>query len=122
MAIATNAMPIGEGHMVDHRIRVSLGALAVALLMPQVASAQDKPPALAAEADQSRGIPDIVVTAQKRAENVQNVPIAISAFTASALQERAVGSIAQLSAIAPNVNLDAGTPFSGSQAVLSAYI
>jgi len=69
-----------------------------------------------------QGIGEIVVTAQKRAENVQKVPIAISAFTARALQERAVGNIAQLSAIAPNVNLDAGTPFSGSTAVLAAYI
>ncbi len=68
------------------------------------------------------GIQEIVVTAQKRAENVQNVPIAISAFTASALQERAVASVAQLSNIAPNVTLDAGTPFSGSSSVLSAYI
>ncbi|QGP81207.1 TonB-dependent receptor [Sphingobium sp. CAP-1] len=70
----------------------------------------------------SGGIAEIVVTAQKRAENVQDVPIAISAFTSEALQERAVGSVSQLSAIAPNVNLDAGTPFSGSTAVLAAYI
>jgi len=68
------------------------------------------------------GIEEIVVTAQKRSENVQNVPIAISAFGATALQERAVTSVASLSAIAPNVTLDAGTPFSGSAAVLSAYI
>lgn len=71
---------------------------------------------------QDSGIAEIVVTAQKRAENVQDVPIAISAFGADTLKERAVGSVAQLSAIAPNVNLDAGTPFSGSPAVLSAYI
>ncbi|MGK2911746.1 MAG: TonB-dependent receptor [Sphingobium sp.] len=75
------------------------------------------------DADASTGgIADIVVTAQKRAENVQDVPIAISAFTSEALQERAIGSVSQLSAIAPNVNLDAGTPFSGSTAVLAAYI
>src|SRR3546814_20020699 len=54
----------------------------------------------------SAGIAEILVTAQKRAENVQDVPIAISAFTAEALPERAVCSVAQLSAIAPNVNLD----------------
>lgn len=67
-------------------------------------------------------IPDIVVTAQKRSENVQNVPIAISAFTANALKERAVGDVSALSAIAPNVTLDASTPFSGSSAVLGASI
>lgn len=84
------------------------------------AVAQETPPS--EPAVQSDGIADIVVTAQKRAENVQDVPIAISAFTSEALQERAIGSVAQLSAIAPNVNLDAGTPFSGSTAVLAAYI
>jgi iron complex outermembrane recepter protein len=81
-------------------------------------------PAFAQEAadDQQGGIAEIVVTAQKRAENVQDVPIAISAFTADSLSERAVTSVAALSNIAPNVTLDAGTPFSGSSAVLSAYI
>ena len=68
------------------------------------------------------GIGEIVVTAQKRAENVQQVPIAISAFTSTALQERAVTSVAALSNLAPNVTLDAGTPSSGSSSVLAAYI
>lgn len=68
------------------------------------------------------GIEEIVVTAQKRAQNVQDVPIAISAFTSTALQERAVGDVSALSGLAPNVTLDAGTPFSGSKSVLGAYI
>jgi iron complex outermembrane recepter protein len=48
-------------------------------------------PALAqtAPAEEAQGgIQEIIVTAQKRSENVQNVPIAISAFTAEALSER----------------------------------
>jgi outer membrane receptor protein involved in Fe transport len=65
---------------------------------------------------------EVVVTAQKRSENLQDVPITISAFTASALQERAVGNVAQLSNLAPNVTLDGGTPFSGSPSVLSAFV
>ncbi len=84
--------------------------------------AQATPAPAAQDSKPNDGIAEIVVTAQKRAENVQDVPIAISAFGADTLKERAVGSVAQLSAIAPNVNLDAGTPFSGSPAVLSAYI
>ena len=89
---------------------VSLATLSVALAGPAFAQ------------ESAYQIEEVVVTAQKRAENVQDVPIAISAFTASALQERAVASVASLSNIAPNVTLDAGTPFSGSSAVLSAYI
>ena len=94
--------------------------LATTSLISFPALAQDN--AAAVEAQDNGGIAEIIVTAQKRAENVQNVPIAISAFTSEALQERAIGSVAQLSAIAPNVSLDGGTPFSGSNAVLSAFI
>ena len=80
-------------------------------------------PAFAQEAQSDDGgIAEIVVTAQKRAENVQDVPIAISAFTAEAMQERGVTDVSSLSNLAPNVTLDAGTPFSGSGAVLAAYI
>jgi iron complex outermembrane receptor protein len=65
---------------------------------------------------------EITVTAQKRIENIQQVPIAISAFSAEALQQKAITSVDQLSNLSPNVNLDAGAPFSGSDTVLSAYI
>lgn len=71
---------------------------------------------------QSTGIDMIVVTAQKREENVQDVPIAISAFAGDSLWERAVADVSSLSNISPNVTLDAGSPFSGSSSVLSAYI
>ena len=99
---------------------VSLAVLATALATP--AFAQSDPQAQATTTASSGGIEEIVVTAQKRSENVQNVPISISAFTSTALQERAVTSVASLSNISPNVSLDAGTPFSGSSQVLSAYI
>ena len=93
-----------------------MSGVAVAAMFASPAFAQEE------AQEQQGGIQEIVVTAQKRAENVQDVPIAISAFTADALSERAVTSVAALSNIAPNVTLDAGTPFSGSSAVLSAYI
>lgn len=73
-------------------------------------------------ADTSDSLGEVVVTAQKRTENVQEVPIAITAVSADVLQQKGITSVSQLSNIAPNVNLDAGTPFSGSDMVLSAYI
>jgi outer membrane receptor protein involved in Fe transport len=96
-------------------------AVALAISAPVLAQSGQQTPA-AAELATDEGIQDIIVTAQKRAENVQDVPIAISAFTSEALKERAVGNISQISNLAPNVNLDAGTPFSGSPSVLSAFI
>jgi len=67
-------------------------------------------------------VEQIVVTAQKREQNIQEVPIAISAFTAEALQSKGVGDIGALTRLTPNVNLDTGSPFSGDTSVLSASI
>ncbi|WP_375202754.1 TonB-dependent receptor [Hyphococcus sp.] len=89
----------------NYKLSVSIGAMAIALT--GIAQAQ---------------VDTITVTAQKREENVQDVPIAVSAFDGQSLQERAVTSVAGLSNITPNVSLDAGTPFSGDTAVISAYI
>ncbi|MEG3126158.1 TonB-dependent receptor [Sphingomonas sp. GB1N7] len=101
----------------------------IALTISGHAAAQEAAPATPAQAtiatapapQDDGGLQEIVVTAQKRSENVQSVPIAISAFTSTALQERAVGSVVALSNLAPNVTLDAGSPFSGSSSVLAAY-
>ena len=65
---------------------------------------------------------EVVVTAQKRAENIQDVPIAITAYSESDLRSKGITDIHGLSRLTPNVNLDAGSPFSGSNSVLSASI
>jgi iron complex outermembrane recepter protein len=65
---------------------------------------------------------EVTVTAQKRAENIQNVPIAITAFSERELRDKGITDIHGLSRLTPNVNLDAGSPFSGSNSVLSASI
>lgn len=65
---------------------------------------------------------EIIVTAQKRAENAQDVPIAVSVFSGEDLSERAVSNVSQLTAVAPNVNFDNGVAFTGSTAVLAASI
>lgn len=52
------------------------------------------------------GIGEIVVTAQKRAENIQDVPIAISAVSSEFLESRDINSIDALGTIAPNVKIE----------------
>ena len=76
----------------------------------------------AAPAERSGGIQEIIVTAQKRVESAQDVPIAISVFSGDALSERAVNNVSQLTSVAPNVNFDNGVAFTGSTAVLAASI
>jgi iron complex outermembrane receptor protein len=77
--------------------------------------------ASAAEADKE-GLEEIVVTAQKRAENVQDVPIAITALNAAALESRGITNIAQVSSFSPNIQIDRASPFAGSSSIISAYV
>ena len=68
------------------------------------------------------GLEEVVVTAQKVTQNIQDVPIAVTAFTANDLETKGINSVAKMSDFAPNVTLDASTPFSGSDNVLAAFI
>lgn len=64
-------------------------------------------PAMAQDGSaEDAGIGDIVVTAQKRSENVQDVPIAISAVSSEFIESRGVSSIDSLGTIAPNVKIE----------------
>ncbi len=84
--------------------------------------AQTAPPPPAGAADDTGGLQEVVVTAERRSENVQSVPISITAFTADSLQQRNLVSVGALGNLTPSVNLDSGSPFSGDRSVLSASI
>lgn len=61
-------------------------------------------------AQETGGIEDIVVTAQRRSERLQDVPITLSAVSAKALQSADIRSTADLTAVVPGLraNLQAG--------------
>lgn len=65
---------------------------------------------------------EVVVTAQRREERMQDVPIAVTAFSREGLESRGLTNLAQIEAFTPNVTLDSTTPFSGSSQILGAYI
>ena len=60
-------------------------------------------PALAqqAPAEDEAGIADIIVTAQRREENLQDVPISVSAFGADAIKEKGLTDISRLEGLVP---------------------
>src|ERR1700752_2353932 len=74
------------------------------------------------QAAEGAAIEEIVVTAQKREENVQDVPIAITALSAKSLEAKGLTNVTQIADFAPNVQMDNTSPFAGSSQVLSAYI
>jgi len=103
-----------------HALQMSSCAMAIACALSFCGSAQ------AQNADNTSanaiGIDEIIVTAQKRAENVQDVPIAITAVTAQALHNQNINSVSDLSRLAPNVQLDNSAPIFSSSQILTAFI
>jgi len=56
---------------------------------------------------------ELVVTAQRRSEDMQNVPVAITAFDAEALEAKQINTVQDLRFTAPNVSYSKGN-FTGS--------
>ena len=58
-------------------------------------------------AQQAGGLEEIIVTAQKRAERLQETPVSVSAITAEALEQRGVVDARNLNTLAANVTTEA---------------
>lgn len=96
--------------------------LASASLMLAIPAIVANSPAWAQTADGaggSIGLEDIVVTAQKRAENLQETPIAISALDTEALQKLGVASISDLSTATPSLYT---SPYPNSPTTVMMFI
>ena len=72
----------------------------------RVAQAESGPSSatLVAQADvAASGLPEVVVTAQRREENLQTVPVAVTAISAQILEENHINSVADLSYLVPGL-------------------
>jgi iron complex outermembrane receptor protein len=78
-----------------------LGSPALAQGVPN-ASSETAEPAPAAEAD-SRGVGEILVTAQRREQSLQNVPIAVTALSAEAVAKANLVNAQQLDVVTPGL-------------------
>jgi len=61
-----------------------------------------------AEALKSSDLEEVVVTARRREERLQDVPVAVTAFTAERLQEAQVTTARQLVGFVPSLNISSG--------------
>src|SRR5262245_44230810 len=76
--------------------------LAACAAVPTLAIAQDEPPAAPAPAAEAEGSSmDIVVTAQRRSERLQEIPASISAFDSNALKASGVVDISNIAPRTP---------------------
>jgi len=82
-------------------------------------------PAIAQDAQapaNSGDVGEIVVTAQHRTENIQKVPIAVTAFSSESIEQRGLGKVSQVAAFTPNVEIKTSAAFAGSSQILAASI
>lgn len=78
--------------------------LAGSSLLPSVAQAQAATePAAGEEASADGGLADIVVTARRREENLQSVPVAVTAFTAETISEKGITDRTSLAENTPSL-------------------
>ncbi len=102
--------------MYRHAIRaraLALSGSAIALALASPARAQDADPV-----DDSGGIEEIIVTAQKVAEDVQDVPIAITALSGDRLEQTGTTSLEGLTQLVPSVTFRKGTTSANSAIVM----
>lgn len=65
---------------------------------------------------------EVVVTARKREENLQDTPISVAAFTSKELEIRQIASTDKLGDVTPNLTFDSAAPSSGSSSVAQIFI
>ncbi|MCB0832833.1 MAG: TonB-dependent receptor plug domain-containing protein [Bacteroidetes bacterium] len=72
-----------------------------------------------AQGGESRGIDQIVVTAQFREQNLQDVPLSISAYSAEMIDARGAVELGDIANTAPNVVFTESSLFNSSAAAIS---
>jgi iron complex outermembrane receptor protein len=86
-----------------NRLALAAGvAASTAVLMGGVANAADPPPAGATST-----LTEVVVTAQRRSESLQKVPVAITAFTQQQLTEKSITNVYDLNNAVPGLTVQA---------------
>ncbi|KRA42441.1 TonB-dependent receptor [Pseudoxanthomonas sp. Root630] len=101
------------------RKHLSLAIGCVLLSSVPVAWAQDAAPAASTPATNATTLDSVKVTARKREETLQDVPVAVTAFTPETLDKLNIKDLGDLDAQVPNLTVYAAR---GSTSTVTAYI
>jgi len=101
--------------------RTSLKITGMTALLPLMIGANS---AVAEEAEKTRfmELEEVVVTARKREEGLQNTPISITAVSSEGLEKRQIISMDQVSNITPNLTINTSSAFSGSSQTPAVFL
>ena len=99
--------------------RLAFALTAALAALPAAVWAQDEAAADEAEKSEAAQLGTITVTARKREETLQEVPIAVTAFSEQKLEDFNVEDLSDLDAQVPNLTVYAAR---GSSSTITAYI
>ncbi|MEN3951682.1 TonB-dependent receptor [Iodidimonas sp. SYSU 1G8] len=99
-----------------YRLGLSTSIWGLLALSVTAAVAQEAPANAKAPAAEPRRVDSVVVSARKRDESVQDVPVAITAIDKQALERYAIADLNQISTITPNLTISPTS--SGAGAIL----
>jgi iron complex outermembrane recepter protein len=94
------------------------GATGVLLAMSGTANSQTPGSQMAGSSAETEQLGEIVVTAEKRSEKLQDVPISITAISPSQLNKSASKNLEELEGVIPGVTIPAATAYGGSSIVI----
>lgn len=92
------------------RLLAGTAAAAIAFAAAPAVCAQESEPAVRGDEIAEAGLDVIVVTATRREENLQSVPVAVSAYSGESLAENKVFTASDLANAVPSFSLTASTP------------
>ena len=120
MAIPANTRTAWPRHRCTICVRwpaVAAGPLLTVLALgdPARAAAQDG-------TDAGFELKEVIVTARKREESLQQTPVAVSAFTGQDLATRQVSATTALGDVTPNLTFDPVAPSSGMNTAAQIYV
>ena len=88
----------------------SLTAVATPAFARSATVASDNPPAEPVADEDTRALPDVVVTARRRSENAQNVPAALSVLSGDLIDQSYTVNTQGLTTLIPSLNYSSANP------------
>lgn len=93
-----------------------VAAAVLAIALPATAQEAAEPAVPVAPVERS-GVEEIVITATKREANLQDVPIAVSAFTGDDLLSKGVTTVDEIEEVSPTIQINTSNGASGNSTV-----
>src|SRR5262245_42364150 len=95
--------------------------LGLALGLPLQSVRAEDPPPVKSGSDKE-AVEEILVTARKKEEKLQDTPVSVTAMTSEKLDAAQVTDLSQVQDNAPNITFDTSAPLTGSSSAASIYM